>query len=139
MRYQLVDGKKEGPATIWHEGGSIALLESYRGGELDGPWEARDEQGGFLAEGYADSATGLSVETIYSPGGRRARRVWRLDGLEQGITTIWHGNDRPARQGRFERGKRVGEWRFWNDEGALERIEIYEEGQLVDTRGAEHD
>lgn len=40
--------------------------------------------------------------------------------MEQGLHRAWHENGQLAAEGEFAEGFRVGEWRFWDEEGALD-------------------
>lgn len=50
-----------------------------------------------------------------------------------GEYTTWHQNGRRSAHGRYEQGVRVGEWRFWDETGELDRVRsgVYVEGEHV--------
>lgn len=50
----------------------------------------------------------------------RGNRVWcEVGGVEHGPSTTFHDNGKPAEQGEFEAGQRVGIWTTWHPNGAM--------------------
>ena len=77
------------------------------------------------------------VVTHYPNGYTETETHYVLDAagqrIEQGRHRRWHANATLAEEGWYEKGRRVGEWRFWNEAGELdeERSGRYEDGDRV--------
>jgi uncharacterized protein len=144
-------GKRDGLWETFHPGGIPATRRSYRHGEPADSlwaWDARGRlrERGFFAEGRGevlayDSLGRLSErrpsvngspngETWgYHPDGRKKSRVVYADGVPLSLER-WHANGRLAAEGRFDKGKRTGEWKQFDARGRPQELAFYVEGRL---------
>ncbi len=56
---------------------------------------------------------------FYFPNGKIQVEANFVDGLEEGPYIVYHESGVPYYQGRYEKGKRVGIWEFYDQEGNL--------------------
>jgi len=108
--------RKYGPYREWYANGQPRVEGAYRHGSKEGLWTWWQENGVRAAQGRFD----------------RDKRV--------GVWRIWHPNGTLALEGSyhyepFTRSTETGVWRIWDERGRLRRIERYERGKLVSSRG----
>lgn len=108
MRRTAVDGKPEGVWMEWYASGQPRYIGTWKDGKGHGVWTYFHETGEISER----------AEVV--------RDVWH--GRAEG----WHANGRKAFEGRNWRGARDGTWRFWAEDGALDRVEHYRRGDRVD-------
>jgi antitoxin component YwqK of YwqJK toxin-antitoxin module len=48
-----------------------------------------------------------------------------VDGKEDGRYTVYYSNGNVRYTGVYNHGEKVGEWRFYNEDGELERTETF--------------
>jgi len=73
--------------------------------------------------------TGVGVETL-ADGTLHAETEY-VDGLKQGISTIWHDNGQLAERKTHWRGQPHGREQGWDRQGRLVYEELFELGYLV--------
>lgn len=54
-------------------------------------------------------------------------------GKKTGLWTTYHKNGQKESEGRYEEGRKVGAWSYWDATGALIRTEVWKAGILSDT------
>lgn len=86
--------------------------------------------GRLLMEGDMKDGKRNGVWTSYSREGRVKSRNEYRQGLLEGVSTVFHENGALYYTGQHRHGKQVGEWRFYDVKGELERTVSY------DTSGA---
>ena len=110
LRRSVVDGKPEGLWVEWHETGVVRYLATWRNGGGDGVW------------------------TYFHPNGEVRDRSTVVADVFTGPTEGWHENGRKAFEGVNQENARTGVWRFWSEDGVLDRVERYDNGEVVDER-----
>lgn len=101
-----------GPWTWYNEDGSVAL----QGEAIDGM---------FYHDGNPHPYSGTMTATFRN-GKPSCRRTFRR-GLLDGEAVDWYGNSHIRMEGQFEKGRHAGQWRFYNRDGSLERVMVYED------------
>jgi len=92
---------------------------------------------GLVALGMRTAGDGPSdlsgVRTTNWPNGSPREESTYTDGLRDGLCQRWHSDGKPRAEGRYQNGQMVDEWRFFDEEGALDRSRsgLYEEGERV--------
>lgn len=54
--------------------------------------------------------------------------------VQHGPYRAWHAGDKLAAVGQFQKGKPVGVWKYWYDNGNKQREEKYEKGNRVSVK-----
>jgi hypothetical protein len=104
----------------------IAIADSLR----DGYHVYKDGADRPLMEGRLQAGRREGVWTSYLPNGRVQSRNVYENGVQHGITTVFHENGVLYYSGTQRKGKPFGEWKFYDDKGNLAKIAVY------DTSGA---
>ncbi|OZC04424.1 toxin-antitoxin system YwqK family antitoxin [Rubricoccus marinus] len=106
IRYTVVEGLVEGVWVEWYASGVPRYIGEWAGGK--GVWTYFHETGAIRERS------------------RVTADVWH------GISEGWHPNGARAWSGRFEQGEKEGAWHTWRKDGAVEAIETYEGGTVVE-------
>ena len=94
---------------------------------------------GLAAQSFSDRDTSLSgSRTSLWPNGAAREQAFFEEGVKEGICIRWHADGSPRAEGQYASGKKVGEWRFFDENGALDpaRSGVYEADQKVSPLGA---
>lgn len=83
--------------SFYYSNGKLRMQGEYIYGQKHGYWVAYYENGSIWSEGYYK------------------------DGENHGKTITYHENGKKYFEGQYEHGRRAGLWRFWNEEGGLEK------------------
>lgn len=156
-------GRKQGAWETFHPGKVPATRTIYRNGVVaDSQW-SWDAKGRVRERGFFSGDKG--EVTVYDSLGRLAERRALVKGFPEGETwgyhpdgrkkslviyaggqpvslRRWHANGRLASEGRFEKGKRTGEWKQFDAQGRPQELAHYVDGllhgerQLFDSGGA---
>ncbi len=86
--------------------------------------------GHLQMEGDMQDGRRTGLWTSYTREGRVKSRSEYRNGLAEGLSTVFHDNGAIFYSGNQLRGKQVGEWRFYDEQGNLVRTAVY------DTNGA---
>lgn len=144
-------GKKDGVWETFHPGKVPATRRTWRHGEEADSlwaWDAQGrlrERGGF-AEGRGEVLAYDSLGRLterramakgvpdgetwgFHPDGRKKSRILHAAGQPVSVER-WHANGRLASEGRFEKGKRTGEWKQFDDRGRPRELAQYLNGFL---------
>jgi hypothetical protein len=135
FRYPTVEGRLHGTGRLWYEDGTLKCEEHYNRGALHGPahyWYPNgvmerelNYQQGFLQGVRRDWYAMLpGVQKI------KQRCVYVRDVLH-GPMTSWYPDGKVRVELNFERGRRHGLHKFYNEEGTLRLKEIYVRGVRV--------
>jgi len=94
---------------------AIDLLEYHPNGALKmkGPLDQNGERHGMWEAYYPDS-------TLWSKGNY-------THGLADGNRTVWYSNGQKRFEGKYRKGKEVGLWKFWDEQGKLINTKTQEE------------
>lgn len=73
------------------------------------------------------------VRTTCWPNGSQREEATYSDGLRDGPCERWHDDGTPRAAGRYQAGRMVDEWRFYDENGALDdaRSGLYEAGERI--------
>lgn len=134
-------------STRFYPNGRVKVKDvSARGSSL--AWlrnENYHSNGQLRAIWHLNSDT-LELQTTYYPNGQRECEYWYYAGRAFNDWTEWYDNGQVRLDAHYERGPltdamkpyrsslRIGEWRYYKANGNLEKIEVYEDGQLMETR-----
>ena len=94
---------------------SVDLLEYHPDGALKmrGPLDDEGKRHGMWEAFYPDS-------TLWSKGNY-------THGLADGSRTVWYPNGQKRFEGEYLKGKEVGLWKFWDEQGKLLKTHKQEE------------
>lgn len=72
--------------------------------------------------GYLRWVTGVLAHQEKHPGGKIKtagflKRTGWSDYKRHGLWTTYHANEKMASQGHYELGHKVGEWKYWDENG----------------------
>lgn len=127
---KMTDGNKSGIWKKYYDNGAIECEGEYIDGKYNGKWifwyESGKQNVPVEINGYTLNAT--SDKEL--PKQKKAEMNFKND-LENGLVTIWYENNQIFRQGKYIDGKRDGEWKEWNEEGALVKKGKFKKGALI--------
>jgi len=81
-----------------------------------------------------DGSSELSgLRTTNWPNGSPREEATYSDGLRDGLCQRWHADGKTRANGSYQNGQMVSEWRFYDQEGVLDRSRsgIYEAGERI--------
>ena len=96
---------------------------------------------GLIGVGLQTAGKGSSelsgMRTTCWPNGTPREKATYSDGLRDGHCQRWHTDGTPRAEGRYEAGRMIDEWRFYDDLGSLDaaRSGLYERGERVSPLG----
>ncbi|MBL0050736.1 MAG: toxin-antitoxin system YwqK family antitoxin [Bacteroidetes bacterium] len=112
-----VNGKEEGQSTEYNEFGKMIAQGNYTSGAKEGLWTFNN--GEYIATGmYVDNEqdgmwkTYNADSTLYSEGKY-------LQGLQQGNFKLYHHNGQIRELQHYKDGIRIGDWKFFDEQGVL--------------------
>ena len=76
-----------------------------------------------IREDYPDGTIRVACSAKYFSDGSTVRH---------GPCTGWHPNGKKFEEGRYEDGKRIGEWTFYSDDGKKAKNGSYKKGEVCD-------
>lgn len=59
----------------------------------------------------------MGIVTLWHKNGKKMMEGEWVNGVPHGPSLSWHENCQMKEQGTYRHGKRVGEWRTWDEEG----------------------
>jgi antitoxin component YwqK of YwqJK toxin-antitoxin module len=113
QREEYDSGARSGTWIEWRDSGEKASESTYRAGKLDGPHTKWTREGGIEEQGqYLDGKkTGRWIAGSTEGG-------W-LDGERDGDWIFRRADGKVDQEGRYERGRRVGEWKRYGPTGEV--------------------
>ncbi|MBN3034096.1 MAG: toxin-antitoxin system YwqK family antitoxin [Bacteroidales bacterium] len=139
----------------FHGNGKTLSEGYYSGREKDSTWRYYDEEGRLAADEKYDQGIREGVSRIYHNNGKTAEEVYWKQDLEEGPFRQWYQDGtlkvelnyvQGTREGEgrfyFPSGKlssvgvylhslRIGEWKFYDQQGMPLKTEFYEDGRLL--------
>ncbi len=106
---------------------AAAVKDSLR----DGHHQYRDKDGRLLMEGEMRNGTRTGVWVSYGPKGGVMSRNEYGEGALNGPTVVFRENGLQYYTGTNRNGKPFGEWRFYDENGALARTVHYDSAGVV--------
>ena len=94
---------------------------------------------GLGAQTFSERDSSLSgSRTSHWPNGSARERASFNQGVREGICLRWHADGSPRAEGHYSSGKKVGEWRFFDESGAIDtaRSGVYESDHKISPLGA---
>jgi len=98
-------------------------------------WQEVPTQDGGVMKGEMRDGERVGAWTAYFPNGAvRSQRSY-VNGISEGTTEVFHEDGSLYYSGQYSAGKSVGEWRFFDQEGALIRTAVHDSlGNLLEQR-----
>lgn len=148
-------GKADGNWTRYHKGGNLASKLTYKNGALNGittfyyPNGKIREFGNYRAETYNFMISGMNVphlvesrvgtwEYYHEDGGLKAKGEFWFDEIPMRSPQEMIDAMESMETGEFVKPWKAdlkhGKWQYWDTSGKLEKEEIYDKGELVETR-----
>jgi antitoxin component YwqK of YwqJK toxin-antitoxin module len=148
-------GRAEGPVVHYHPNGQKRLEGAYRDDKPEGEFRTWDGAGKELAKFTMTGGTGKwtewhengarALETSYVDGKEHGAHLeWFADGAPQreakydageliGGEKIWRAPGKKQSEGAYQKGRRTGPWRFYDAQGTLERLDVFDDDSRVST------
>lgn len=83
--------------------------------------------GGLKIDGQYDlnsARTGLWIS--YYENGSKWSESYYVDGVQDGHSLTFYPNGKVRYIGEYKQGERIGEWKFYDEEGVVTKTEIFE-------------
>ena len=79
-----------------------------------------------------DSSLSGSRTSLWPNGAAREQAFFEM-GIRDGLCLRWHSDGSPRAEGQYASGKKVGEWRFFDESGAIDtaRSGVYESDHKI--------
>lgn len=71
------------------------------------------------------------VATRKQKDGKVDMRVEMKDGVYDGVVEEWYPNEKKKTVSNFKEGKRHGKNTYWNEDGSLQKEQVWESGKLI--------
>jgi len=110
-------GKPDGPFAHWHPNGAPNSCGGYRAGKKEGVF-LQCQPSGYCqkrAEYHEDQLSGTSVE--WDEVGRKLAETGNRDGKLDGPYTKWTREGNVEERGQYLAGQKSGRWVTWDSEG----------------------
>ena len=119
---------------------------SNRGGSLAWITSESYHPNGQLRARWHPSTDTLELLTCYYANGKRALEYWHYGSRAFNDWTEWYESGQVQLEAQYEPGPLteemkpfrlpvpIGEWRYYKPDGELQKVEVYEEGKLKETR-----
>ena len=127
-----INGKQEGKVTWWYENGQKALEGNYKNGKLEGKQTYWYDNGQLWYEGNYINGKLEGKWTGWHENGQLWYEGNYINGKLEGKWTEWYENGQKSIEANFIYGKADGKWTKWYEDGTIEKVENYENGELVD-------
>jgi antitoxin component YwqK of YwqJK toxin-antitoxin module len=92
--------------------------------------DVKTRDGLYYLVGQDNPFTGTS-RCVYSDTGQIKSLGEIKNGKRDGKWTYWHRDGQLGAEGNFKDGKLDGKWTWWHKDGTIEKVEYYENGELV--------
>lgn len=97
-------------------------------GNKQGPWK-KYEKGVLVYEGNFKDNVPVGTFIYYHPNGKVKSVSEFLQGVHQVKTIIFHPNENKASEGVFLDQLKDGEWKYWDEDSTLVKVENYKSGK----------
>jgi len=131
--FEIVDGKKHGPETMWWDNGNKRFEGENLDGYKVGTWKEWYESGQLKSQEHYEEGVlaGPHGDAKYWWESGKPKAAGRYFGsLKDGKWICWHENGQKESEGEYQSSgrtpgedKKVGEWKYWDEEGKLIRTE----------------
>lgn len=116
----FMNGKKSGMSQVWSpNSGNLIYEGTYKNGKPVGTHRKWYDDGKKLSEAIFsfDGDDSVLDETHWHVNGNKKAQYHYVNGQHDGLYQRWFMDGKPQESGRYENGKRVGEWKRWNNKG----------------------
>ena len=122
---------ENGLVRTYHSNGKVLSEITYRGGKKHGPFMIWYDNGLLNSSAYFenDSIVGSAL-TYYEDGVRKSKDEWSKKHKLHGISMNWYENGMLADSGRYKNNRFDGEWKSFYKTGKLKNLRFYEGGQV---------
>lgn len=112
----------DGNRFLFFESGDTSVVETYRGGQFDGPYRVYREDGSLMLEGQFAANVREGEWRGYYPNGQLKEVVQFQDNAENGPFTEYHPNGKLKAEGYYREGDNEdGQLKLYNENGELTR------------------
>ena len=126
---------RQGPAETPHEQAPSPGIAAADTLPENGPAKINGPDGRVKMEGDMRNGKRHGLWTSYHPGGAVQSRTDYVDGVQEGASVVFHPNGQTYYTGDYHHGHEVGEWRFFDEQGALVRTVRYDStGAVINDR-----
>lgn len=124
-----VKGTKNGPSVTWDENGSKIAEETYQDDMLHGPYFVWHPNGNLRISGFFDHGLFDSTWFYYDEYGMKVGEgVFRKgSGVQKGLSP----SGKRMREINYVDNQKHGEERWFDEQGQVEKILIYEHDRLI--------
>jgi len=119
------DGKKSGVWESYYENGDMRSYGSYENGEKSGSWREYYYNGEIKKRASYNNGLLVEMQTYHSNGRLMITGSYNEDEKKHGNWEQHYDNWQQKLIGEFSHGEKHGEWRFYNKNGNIYKIENY--------------
>jgi antitoxin component YwqK of YwqJK toxin-antitoxin module len=150
---EVKNGKFDGEFVFYHENGNIQESGKMINGGKTGVWKTFYDNGAIESEGEYSNNRSIGKWVYWYPSGKQNVPVEIggysinattnedipkqkkaesnfVNGVQEGLATVWFENGQIFRQGNCVGGERDGIWKQWNEDGKLTKEGKYKNGVL---------
>lgn len=127
--YQYVNGRKDGPYSVYNSTGGVLSEGRYKAGELDGVQKVTMEDGVRSEIPYENGKRNGLEKTWYPSGALMVESPW-VDGELEGIVTFYYDSGAVQSSVPYYKGKREGVMKTFHENGKVQGEESYRNDEL---------
>jgi len=126
-----VEGRAHGLERIWYDGGQLRMERPYLGGRVTGTFKEWNEKGQQVESTEYKWGKRTGLHTAWHENGNTRETGEYVGDLKSRRWTYWHENGQKQSEGEYQLfrplgqddvdSRKVGEWKFWDEEGKLIR------------------
>ena len=109
-------GEEEGEWRYYHQNGKIKNIANYENGKLVGLVKNFNENGKLYSTTYYEKDSNLTKWKFFYEDEKSIEKEGKAYDMGYEVEKRW---------------KIIGEWKYYNEKGELEKIETYENGEIV--------
>ena len=130
------DNWLHGPTIHYYNNGRIQLKEEFVEDIKHGPIKEWYKSGALKSEGEYNNGAMVRY-TRYHPNGQLLLKApLNAQGKLEGRSTEYFDNGVISREGDYINNLKEGEWKIYRNDGSLQGIEVYQQGQMIDLKDA---
>ena len=109
-------GEEEGEWRYYHQNGKIKNVANYENGKLVGLVKNFDENGKFYSSTYYEKSSNLTKWQFFYKDGKSIKKEGMAYDMGEEAKKRWIA---------------TGEWKYYSKAGKLQKIETYENGEII--------
>ena len=109
-------GEEEGEWRYYHQNGKIKNVANYENGKLVGLVKNFDENGKFYSSTYYEKSSNLTKWQFFYKDGKSIKKEGMAYDMGEEAKKRWIA---------------TGEWKYYSKGGKLQKIETYENGEII--------